>query len=53
MKVNECALQNVLTSEGGGTPLCVGFISNALPETQSSVAAESSQTGVSTKNALS
>lgn len=51
MKVDECALQDAHTSGGGETPPCVGLTSNAIPEAQSTVSAESSQTGVSTRNA--
>ena len=51
MKVDECALQDVHTLGGGETPPCVGLTSNALPEAQSDISAESSQTGVSTKYA--
>ena len=46
------ALPNADARRGGETPPCAGLTSNALPEAQSTVAAESSQTGVSTKNAL-
>ena len=52
MKVDERALKDVHTIGGGETPPCAGFTSNALPEAQSDVFAESSQTGVSTRNAL-
>ena len=52
MKVDERALQDVHTVGGGETPPCVGLTSNTLPKAQSTVSAESSQTGVSTKNAL-
>lgn len=44
MKVDEW------TSEDGEFPPCAGLISNALPEAQSTVSAESSQTGVSTRS---
>ena len=46
------ALPNADTRRGGKNSSCAGLTSNALPEAQSTVAAESSQTGVSTKNAL-
>ena len=46
------ALPNADTRRGGKNPSCAGLTSNALPEAQSIVSAESSQTGVSTKNAL-
>ena len=52
MKVDEWTSEDVHTSGGGEHPPCAGLTSNALPEAQSTVAAESSQTGVSTKNAL-
>lgn len=52
MKVDEWTSIDVHTSGGGEFPPCAGLASNALPEAQSTVAAESSQTGVSTKNAL-
>ena len=42
--------QDVHTSGGGEFPPCAGLISNALPEAQSTVSAESSQTGVSTRS---
>ena len=51
MKVDERALQDVHTVGGGETPPCAGLTSNALPEAQSDVLTESSQTGVSTRNA--
>ncbi len=51
MKVDECALQDVHTPGGGELPPCAGLTSNALPEARSTVSAESSQTGVSTRNA--
>ena len=51
MKVDECALQDVHTLGGGEFPPCAGLTSNALPEAQSDVSAESSQTGVSTRYA--
>ena len=52
MKVDEWTSEDVHTSGGGEFPPCAGLISNALPEAQGTVSAESSQTGVSTKNAL-
>ena len=51
MKVDERALKDVHTVGGGETPLCVGLTSNTLPKAQSTISAESSQTGVSTRNA--
>ena len=52
MKVDEWTSEDVHTSGGGEHPPCAGLTSNALPEAQSTISAESSQTGVSTKNAL-
>ena len=51
MKVDERALKDVHTVGGGETPPCVGLTSNTLPKAQSTVSAETSQTGVSTRNA--
>ena len=51
MKVDEWTSEDVHTSGGGEFPPCAGLTSNALPEAQSNVSAESSQTGVSTRNA--
>ena len=51
MKVDEWTSEDVHTSGGGEFPPCAGLTSNALPEAQSTVYAESSQTGVSTRNA--
>lgn len=45
------ALPNADARRGGKNPSCAGLTSNALPEAQSIVSAESSQTGVSTRNA--
>ena len=53
MKIDERASEDVHTSGGGETPPCAGLPPNALPEAQSTISAESSQTGVSTRNALS
>ena len=52
MKVDEWTSNDGHTLGGGELPPCAGLTSNALPEAQSVVSAESSQTGVSTKNAL-
>ena len=52
MKVDEWTSEDVHTSGGGEFPPCAGLTFNALPEAQSTVSAESSQTGVSTRNAL-
>ena len=52
MKVDEWTSKDVHTPGGGEFPPCAGLTSNALPEAQSTISAESSQTGVSTKNAL-
>ena len=51
MKVDEWTSEDVHTSGGGEFPPCAGLTSNALPEAQSTVSAESSQTGASTRNA--
>ena len=51
MKVDEWTSEDVHTVGGGETPPCAGLTSNALPEAQSDVLTESSQTGVSTRNA--
>ena len=52
MKIDEFTSSSVNTYGGGENPPCVGLASSVLPETRSVVAIESSQTGVSTKNAL-
>ena len=52
MKIDECTPEDVHTVGGGEFPPCVGLTSCALPEAQSNANIESSQTGVSTKNAL-
>ena len=52
MKVDEWTSEDVHTPGGGEFPPCAGLTSNALPEAQSTVSAKSSQTGVSTRNAL-
>ena len=49
MKVDECTADVRTLVEGDNLP-CVGLTSSALPEAQSSARAESSQTGVSTRN---
>ena len=51
MKVDEWTSEDVHTPGGGEFPPCAGLTSNALPEAQSTVSAESSQTGVSTRYA--
>ena len=51
MKVDEWTSEDVHTLGGGEFPPCAGLTSNALPEVQSTMSAESSQTGVSTRNA--
>lgn len=51
MKVDEWTSNDGHTLGGGEFPPCAGLTSNALPEAQSSISAESSQTGVSTRNA--
>lgn len=52
MEVDEWTSEDVHTLGGGEFPPCAGLTSNVLPEAQSTISAESSQTGVSTKNAL-
>lgn len=49
MKVDECTIDVRASVEGDNLPR-VGLTSSALPEAQSSSRAESSQTGVSTRN---
>lgn len=51
MKVDEWTSNDGHTLGGGEFPPCAGLTSNALPEAQSTISAESSETGVSTKNA--
>lgn len=51
MKVDESASKDVHTIGGCETPTCVGLTSNTLPKAQNAVSAESSQTGVSIRNA--
>ena len=50
MKVDEWTSDDVHTVGGGETPPCVGLTSNTLPKAQSTVSAESSQIGVSTRS---
>ena len=52
MKLDEWTSTDVHTPGGAELTACAGTTSNALPKAQSAVSAESSQTGVSTKNAL-
>ena len=52
MKIDDCTSADVHTHEGGDLPPCAGLTPNAFPEAQCSMSAESSQTGVSTRNAL-
>ena len=52
MKVDEWTSNDGHTLGGGEFPPCAGLTSNVLPKAQSTISAESSQTGVSTKNAL-
>lgn len=51
MKVDEWTSEDGHTPGGGEFPPCAGLTSNALPEAQCTVSAESSQTEVSTRNA--
>lgn len=54
MKDKSCsALLNANRIGGGDVPPCIGVKSSALPEVQKPVLAEDSDTGVSTRNALS
>ena len=53
MNVAKQACGEVNTLGGGAIPPSTGLIPDALPEVQDPVLAENSQTGVSTKNALS
>lgn len=53
MKIDAFTSPSVNTYGGGENPPSVGLTPDALPEAQSCVAVESSQTGVSTKNAHS
>ena len=53
MSVTERALGDVNTHGGGEIPPSTGLTPDALPEVQEPVLAENSQTGVSTRNALS
>ncbi len=53
MDVKKHASGDINTHGGGETPPCTGLTHDALPEVQKSVLAENSQTGVSTRNALS
>ena len=46
-------LSNVKAQRDTGKSQCIGFASDALPEVRKSTLAEDSQTGVSTRNALS
>lgn len=50
MKADEWTSEDVHIPRGGEFPPCAGLSSNALPEAQSTVSAESSQTGVFTRN---
>ena len=52
MIIDEWTSDDVRTQGGGESPPCAGLASNALPKAQSITSAESSQTGVSTRNAL-
>ena len=52
MKIDDWTSEDVHTHGGGEFPPSAGLTPNALPEAQSTTSAESSQTGVSTRNAL-
>lgn len=53
MNVNEHTSGDINTRGGGESPPCTGLTPDALPEVQKPFLAENSQTGVSTRNALS
>ena len=53
MKIADNASIDDNTHGGGEIPPCTGLTPDALPEVQEPVLAENSQTGVSTRNALS
>ena len=53
MKIDERTSQDVCSEGGVRIPPCVGLTSNALPEVRNIVSSTSSQTGVSTKSAIS
>lgn len=53
MNVNEHTSGDIDTHGGGERPFCTGLTPDVLPEVQKPVLAENSQTGVSTRNALS
>lgn len=53
MKIDEFTLPSVNTYGGGEIPPSIGLTPDVLPEVQGDSIAENSQTGVSTKNALS
>lgn len=53
MNVNEHTSGDIHTHGGGERPPCTGLTPDVLPEVQKPVLAENSQTGVSTRNALS
>lgn len=53
MNVNEHAFGDINTHRGGERPYRTGFTPDALPKVQKPVLVENSQTGVSTRNALS
>ena len=53
MNVNEHTSGDIDTHGGGERPPCTGLTPDVLPKVQKPVLAENSQTGVSTRNALS
>lgn len=53
MNLNESISGDINTKGGDEKPLCIGLIPDAFPEVQKPIWVENSQTGVSTKNALS
>lgn len=53
MNIDDIAIKSANTQGGGLIPPCTRFTPDALPEVQKTVLVEDSNTGVSTKNALS
>lgn len=53
MNIDDLAIKSANTQGGGLVPSSTGLTPDALPEVQEPVLAENSQTGVSTRNALS
>ena len=53
MNIDDLAIKSANTQGGGLVPSSTGLTPDVLPEVQEPVLAENSQTGVSTRNALS